>query len=187
MKNWPMFLMVVCCSQSLVAMSDLDRELSSGKIWRHEVSDDDIADTTCFFPLSPIPSSNGKRIGRSYRGHGKWKRDFPLPAGSNVYSMANCEVLSRSDNPKSACGYGLQLGCDIKKFPVTVRYCHLAKPALKKSMFLAGELIGLSGNTGKSTGPHLHVQFEPDVAIEGVDSPESAWTAFNCFEDPKRM
>ncbi len=36
-------------------------------------------------------------------------------------------------------------------------YCHLAKTRLQKNESVqAGQVIGISGNTGQSTGPHLH-------------------------------
>ena len=37
-------------------------------------------------------------------------------------------------------------------------HCHLSRQFAKKGMNVRpGEVIGVSGNTGRSTGPHLHL------------------------------
>ena len=52
-------------------------------------------------------------------------------------------------------------------------YAHLSKALVKRNQFIrAGEFIGLGGNTGRSTGPHLHFEtrfqgqpFDPEKII----------------------
>ena len=40
----------------------------------------------------------------------------------------------------------------------TVSYCHLSKALVKAGTFVsAGEVVAVSGNSGRSTGPHLHI------------------------------
>ena len=40
----------------------------------------------------------------------------------------------------------------------TVSYCHLSKTSvLKGSIVHPGDVVGTTGNTGRSTGPHLHL------------------------------
>ena len=40
----------------------------------------------------------------------------------------------------------------------TVSYCHLSEALVKKgAQVLPGEVVAISGNTGRSTGPHLHI------------------------------
>ena len=39
-----------------------------------------------------------------------------------------------------------------------ISYCHLSKVEVRKGdMIYAGEIIGISGNTGRSSGAHLHI------------------------------
>lgn len=40
----------------------------------------------------------------------------------------------------------------------TVSYCHLSKVTVKeRTPVLAGDVVGITGNTGRSTGEHLHI------------------------------
>ena len=40
----------------------------------------------------------------------------------------------------------------------TVSYCHLSRVAVKeRTPVLAGDVVGITGNTGRSTGEHLHI------------------------------
>ena len=40
----------------------------------------------------------------------------------------------------------------------TVSYCHLSKALVKKgARVMPGEVVAISGNTGRSTAPHLHI------------------------------
>ena len=46
----------------------------------------------------------------------------------------------------------------IKHGDYTVSYCHLSKIWVRKGdIIYAGDPVGISGNTGRSTGPHLHI------------------------------
>jgi murein DD-endopeptidase MepM/ murein hydrolase activator NlpD len=41
---------------------------------------------------------------------------------------------------------------------ITVSYCHLSKVAVRKGdQVAAGTIVGITGNTGRSTGEHLHI------------------------------
>jgi murein DD-endopeptidase MepM/ murein hydrolase activator NlpD len=58
----------------------------------------------------------------------------------------------------------------------TISYCHLSQQLVKENEFVnAGTSIAISGNTGASTGPHLHLTtkkdgkaFDPTILIEYV-------------------
>ncbi len=41
---------------------------------------------------------------------------------------------------------------------ITISYCHLSKVAVRKGdVVSAGTIVGITGNTGRSTGEHLHI------------------------------
>ena len=60
--------------------------------------------------------------------------------------------------------FGIHVIVDNDKFKdgsagLWAGYCHLSKVAVKVGQRVAkGDLVGYSGNTGNSTGPHLHFQ-----------------------------
>jgi LysM repeat protein len=90
--------------------------------------------------------------------------DFAGPSGTSVYAVANgCVVLS--DKGWNG-GYGNTVILNIGG-GYSVRYAHLsafAKGTTDGACFEAGDLIAFSGNTGRSTGPHLHFE----VRLNGV-------------------
>jgi murein DD-endopeptidase MepM/ murein hydrolase activator NlpD len=65
-------------------------------------------------------------------------------------------------------GYGRYVEVTHADFGIKTRYAHLSQiaPGIKPEVAVhRGQLLGLSGNTGKSTGPHLH--FEVRVIVPG--------------------
>lgn len=74
--------------------------------------------------------------------------------GTSVYAVADGIVKVAQDNPT---GYGLYTALDHGKW--SSLYGHLSKFNCKIGQQVkAGEIIGYSGNTGMSTGPHLHFE-----------------------------
>ena len=80
--------------------------------------------------------------------------DFSAPVGTPVYATANGRVKTSSWQG----AYGNMVEID-HGFNYSTRYAHLSKLiASPGSEVKRGDLIGLVGNTGKSTGPHLHYE-----------------------------
>jgi len=103
---------------------------------------------------------NEPRRGRLHKG-----LDIGGPTGTRVVA-AERGVVTRSGWEKK--GYGLWLEVKHADFGIRTRYAHLSKiaPGIKPEVaVLRGQLLGWSGNTGGSTGPHLH--FEVRVIVKG--------------------
>jgi murein DD-endopeptidase MepM/ murein hydrolase activator NlpD len=89
--------------------------------------------------------------------------DFATPEGSEVLAMENGVVThagweNLSDTKQ---GFGLrirqQIECDGKK--LTLVYGHLSALTIRPGhQVIKGDRIAYSGNTGKTTGPHLHIE-----------------------------
>jgi len=84
--------------------------------------------------------------------------DIAAPLGEPVYALANAVVVRAWTQPDPRCGIGLTL----QAFDGQVwTYCHLAvlDPSVQPGVALtAGQQVGLVGETGDATGPHLHLQ-----------------------------
>ncbi len=80
--------------------------------------------------------------------------DFSAPIGTPVYATADGTVSTSSW--QSAYGNMIELN---HGYNYTTRYAHLSKLIARVGQSVKrGDLIGLVGNTGKSTGPHLHYE-----------------------------
>lgn len=89
--------------------------------------------------------------------------DFGLPEGSPVMASAEGQISWAYLDPETArtptAGYGMYVR--IEHAPgVSTIYGHLSTLAVTQGEFVRmGQVIGASGNTGRSTGPHLHWEY----------------------------
>lgn len=81
--------------------------------------------------------------------------DFRAPIGTKVFATAD-GVIKYAGVKKN--GYGIHV--DINHgYGYHTKYAHLSKLLVKPGQRVKrGELIGLTGNTGLSKGPHLHYE-----------------------------
>ncbi len=83
--------------------------------------------------------------------------DYRAKVGTPFYAVAAGKVIRVEHNPK---GYGKHIR--IENTEGLTLYAHLDKTFVKKGdSVLVGDKIGLTGNTGFSTGPHLHFEVRP--------------------------
>jgi murein DD-endopeptidase MepM/ murein hydrolase activator NlpD len=84
--------------------------------------------------------------------------DIPGPVGTPIYATAD-GIVSRSQR---AGAYGLLVEINHGK-GIQTRYAHLSKMLVDANTRVRrGQLIGLMGSTGRSTGPHLHYEVRID-------------------------
>ena len=106
---------------------------------------------------SPIagktPSTPYRRLGRWWSKGYHTGVDYAVPVGTDVLAVAD-GVIDKATWGKS---YGVQL---VQKLDGGwFIYAHLSKALVKPGdKVVAGQVIAKSGNTGNSTGPHLHVE-----------------------------
>lgn len=82
--------------------------------------------------------------------------DFRAATGTRVYASKAGRVTFAGRNG----GYGKVVGIEHED-DFTTLYGHLSQIRVKKGQTVSkGQVIGLSGNTGVSTGPHLHFEIK---------------------------
>ncbi|WP_246234168.1 M23 family metallopeptidase [Streptomyces boluensis] len=106
------------------------------------------------------PLTRRYRITTGYRVRGNWLAgyhtgvDLAVPHGTPVWAVgAGVVVLARWSG-----AYGKAVTIRMRDGRY-VLYAHLSRIAVRPGMRVyAGRRIGNSGNTGRSTGPHLHLE-----------------------------
>jgi len=104
--------------------------------------------------------------------------DYKVTEGINVYPIAGGTVTTGEGN-----GWGkyVIVTSTINAKTFQSRYAHLSKFLVKNGDSIKkDEILGLSGNTGNSTGPHLHFSVGPTVVpgntvnpiIAGLEQPK---------------
>jgi len=84
-------------------------------------------------------------------------QDFAVPYGTDVYATGDGSIIESGWNSG---GFGNYIVID-HGYGLQSTYGHLSQIKVSKGMNVKrGDLIGLSGNTGTSSGPHLHYQID---------------------------
>ena len=101
---------------------------------------------------APLTSGFGSRWGRLHAG-----QDFGVPVGTNLVSMSTGTVIFAGEES----GYGIVV--KIEYWDGTVSFfAHMSRIEVTDGeTLLPGEVVGESGDTGHSTGPHLHLEIHP--------------------------
>ncbi|MCJ0870160.1 M23 family metallopeptidase [Streptomyces sp. AP-93] len=81
--------------------------------------------------------------------------DFPVSYGSSVMAATDGTVRSQWNS-----AYGNMVILTAPDGTETW-YCHLSSAKIRSGKVKAGDVIAYSGNSGNSTGPHLHFEVRP--------------------------
>lgn len=117
------------------------------------------------YKASPIRSRYGPRRGRAHQGV-----DLALKTGEPIYATFSGRVRISQYNKG---GYG-NLVVIRHDNGLETYYGHLSERMVEPNQWVeAGQVIGLGGSTGRSTGPHLHFEtryygqsFDPERLID---------------------
>ena len=107
-------------------------------------------------PFSTARYHPTKRVYKSHLGV-----DLRAATGTDVFATA-AGVVSYVGNEPKGCGTYVKI---LHASNYATTYCHLSRALVSKGDKVeAGCRIGLSGNTGASSAPHLHYAITPDAA-----------------------
>src|SRR5690606_31297796 len=103
----------------------------------------------------PLPRNALSRWYYSRPHHTYPAIDLPVPTGTPAYAVRSGTVTRINS---TSCGLGISLaGSDGANYT----YCHFSAWSVPSGATVsAGQRIGSTGNTGNSTGPHLHLQIQ---------------------------
>lgn len=131
----------------------------------------DLGGGTLGYPLD----EDHRKISQDYSSGGHAGIDYGVAEGTPVYASADGVVLdskaiteggspgrgspARAPNGKLYRSYGEYIKIQHSDSGLTTYYGHLSKRIVNKGDTVKrGQLIGYSGNTGNSSGPHLHFE-----------------------------
>ncbi|MFJ6695980.1 M23 family metallopeptidase [Streptomyces sp. NPDC091272] len=81
--------------------------------------------------------------------------DFPVDMGTPVMAATDGQVSAEYNS-----AYGNMMKV-VSASGVETWYCHLSTTKIRSGPVKAGDVIGYSGSSGNSTGPHLHFEVRP--------------------------
>jgi peptidoglycan hydrolase-like protein with peptidoglycan-binding domain len=103
----------------------------------------------------PLPRDSQPRDEWDDPHHDYPALDMQTPEGTDVFATQAGSATTIVED--GGCGIGVIVnGADGAEYT----YCHMSAHVIAGGEVQAGQKIGESGNTGSSTGPHLHVQID---------------------------
>lgn len=114
------------------------------------------------FRVNPIPPFS---VTTPFGVSGDWQAGFHTGDDYSTHGRTGFPVYSTwpgwvwSVGEPWGAAYGLTIVVSGPLGRVRTGYCHLSSAAVRPGSWVSrGALIGHSGNTGRSTGPHLHYE-----------------------------
>ena len=117
------------------------------------------------------------RVSTPYRKPGRlWAlgyhtgADHAAPTGSLALAVTRGVVIHAGARAPWGSAYGRMVIIRTLGGRYDYGYAHLSRPLVKAGdSVLPGQIIGLTGDTGNSTGPHLHFEARPAGGRYGSD------------------
>lgn len=101
------------------------------------------------FPGMTFTSGFGQRWGRMHEGI-----DMAAPSGTPIPSQSGGVVTGVGYRPQNSGNY-----VDVKQGAWSYHYYHMLRQMVKRGQEVTrGQILGLVGSTGRSTGPHVHFE-----------------------------
>lgn len=138
-------------------------------------TDDEIAQGKIFITPTEgrFTSGYGPRVVGGEYGYHRGI-DLANPVGTAILSSAEGKVLFAG--PKGTYGNVIFVSHTIDGKDFVTVYAHLSKIGVREGDEVEqGQVIGLMGNTGRSTGPHLHFEIQENTAVYNYGKTVDPW------------
>jgi murein DD-endopeptidase MepM/ murein hydrolase activator NlpD len=162
LQNGPLIVTSLDKIATLLNMAKVQEESFREVADRRDEWIDEFEHTPWICPVDvSIPMGDGLKLREVHPvlGTTRWHfgQDFSCPYGTSVYATANGKVTYAGWNSE---GFGNHVVIDHGNGFRTI-YGHLSKIEVPAGMNVKrGDMIGVSGNSGTSSGPHLHYQID---------------------------
>lgn len=130
--------------------------------------------------VRPVKNPTAHPITAAWRIPGPWQAgyhtgvDIGCPIGTPVYATIAGDC--RTGRASWGAAYGTMILINDNVDGSDWGYCHLSRRVVSDGQAVAtGQLLGYSGNTGNTTGPHLHLERRPRYGGYGSDKNPNLW------------
>lgn len=83
--------------------------------------------------------------------------DVAAPFGTYIALRVDCEVVRQGD---TGGGYGIRMDIWVPEYGIQLRMAHLSGVIITSGKIPAGTSFARVGNTGTSSGPHIHLEYD---------------------------
>lgn len=157
-------------SERIIIISDIEISSAKAKKVAEEITNK--------FPVWPLDMDKVQKEWKNWPQYEDDEEyhsgtDFAVPIGSNVYSVYSGTVDIVADSGDESYGKYIAVKSVINGNDRYIYYAHLDEQFVKQGdKVYAGYIIGKSGNTGFSEGPHLHYEVRNAYKSYGsIDNP----------------
>lgn len=118
----------------------------------------------------PFPAGAG-RVSQGI--HDGYAYDFSAPIGTPIYAIKGGTILTVKSSGYNG-GYGSYVVMNFDNGAQAI-FAHMSRTAATPGQTVnQGDIIGYVGSTGRSTGPHVHIEFRGGWANPYVGLPKGA-------------
>lgn len=95
--------------------------------------------------------------------------DIYVPTGTYIALKVDCEIIDYGNtNPT---GYGNEMHIWVPQYSIRLKLAHLSGAIITSGKVPAGKSFARSGRSGRSTGPHIHLEAGPRNSYKGDRDP----------------
>jgi len=150
-------------SDSVPTTISAPKQPSSGKVTIPKLPNAGLPNLDGYF----IPPIDGGYETNDLHGFHKYAVDIAAPVGTQIHaSVGGTVIVAKTSGYNTGYGKFVVISSTINGYPVQTLYAHMSQVNVSVGQTVGqGEVIGLVGSTGRSTGAHTHFE------VRGAQNP----------------